>query len=457
MDFQAGQLAAELKALHMLDAPAADDVSGEGGEFQGLVGCKIVDSLSYITAMAFPAGAQGKWSASEIQDSLPSRISALRRGADELHRKREYFLAIRRYGAAIRLCRHWTHQERSMRASLHHNRAASLIALQWYDEALVDLDAAICFESTWVKPYYLKGAALLGLGRRCEALRYFTYLVRERPDIRLELPWGTQLGCPTAAEVLRRDELMDVCPAPADDMDSDEDAAATTLNGNSNSNSSITSSAIAQVHEGRSFCPTTTADATSSDSSSSPAELNTATFCSSSSTASLSSTSSSSSTASLSSSGSATSISPVRTRRHSSTSSSSSAGHKPKRISASGGPHRPRALRQLPPGWVSRESRIRPGKRFYEHVPSQHRQWRPPSPPQPAAAASASGSHDCQQQQQQQDFDDQHLAFLASSDCPLIAAAAAAAAASAGMPSAHGRDAAIVRVLGASVPHAPCS
>ena len=68
------------------------------------------------------------------------------------------------------------------------------MALQFYDEAMRDCDAAICFECTWVKPYYLKGVALLGLGRRCEALRYFTHLARERPDVRLELPWGTQLG-----------------------------------------------------------------------------------------------------------------------------------------------------------------------------------------------------------------------------------------------------------------------
>ncbi|KAG5190546.1 hypothetical protein JKP88DRAFT_266902 [Tribonema minus] len=157
----------------------------------------------------------------EIQQTLPARIMGLRRKADDLACKGFYQQAVRRYTAALRLCKHWVDEEPSQRASLHHNRAAALVAQGLYEEALHDCEAASVLECNWVKPYYIKAAALQGMGRRCEALRLFAFLARARPDARIELPCGATLGAhahasppPPGAVVLRREDLLAVCAAP---------------------------------------------------------------------------------------------------------------------------------------------------------------------------------------------------------------------------------------------------
>ena len=98
-------------------------------------------------------------------------------------------------------------------ASLHHNRAITLLHLDCCDEALPDCDDAIVLQPTWVKPYYLKGALLQRLGRCQEAMRYFTFLARSHPNARIVLPCGTALGYRHAQHTLQKDVLLAVCMA----------------------------------------------------------------------------------------------------------------------------------------------------------------------------------------------------------------------------------------------------
>ncbi|KAG5178823.1 hypothetical protein JKP88DRAFT_350199 [Tribonema minus] len=74
-----------------------------------------------------------------------------------------------------------------------------------------------------VKPYYLKAAALQGLGRHREAWRLFTFLARARPDSRIELPCGSTLSADhhasKAVTTLSRESLLAICEAPTETPD----------------------------------------------------------------------------------------------------------------------------------------------------------------------------------------------------------------------------------------------
>jgi tetratricopeptide (TPR) repeat protein len=149
----------------------------------------------------------------EGEKSVAALISSLRRDADALTDKGELERALRKYTRALRLSR-GAHTECSLRASIYFNRAVCLLRRGWYEEVLPDCDSAILIDLSWIKPYYVKGLALVKLGREREAMRYFLKILRMRPSIRIQLPSGSIFGDPKATDVMYEQHLLALALAP---------------------------------------------------------------------------------------------------------------------------------------------------------------------------------------------------------------------------------------------------
>lgn len=106
-------------------------------------------------------------------DDLPLTGEEYKTMGNEMMRQRNYQEAIKLYSNAIR--------KDASNHVYYANRAAAYVELEMGQQALSDCNEAIRIDPDYIKGYSRKGAALMLLGRRDEALEAFQYILSVDP------------------------------------------------------------------------------------------------------------------------------------------------------------------------------------------------------------------------------------------------------------------------------------
>ncbi len=114
--------------------------------------------------------------------TLAPDIDTLKQQANQAFATGKFNAAIDLYTAALTANNTTNTLEPSLHAILLSNRAAAHVKLENYGSAIEDANQAIKLDPKYLKSYYRKGSAYVGLGKYKEAAAAFRQVVKLKPN-----------------------------------------------------------------------------------------------------------------------------------------------------------------------------------------------------------------------------------------------------------------------------------